>query len=229
MNHTIKATAIAIGIFLLAMMVDIGLRMAAPAAVEAHPWLEQFALKTALAGLSLVAMRLFTGGLRPSGFQRPTKKVRWLPVWAPALGMGALATVLVLGAGKHGLNSIFASYGFAGIVFWVWFYSSVTEEIFVRGWFQTYVAQGAGPEVAASALLFGAMHIGLIRKVDPWSVTVIVCCAILLGWIAAKLRREYASLLPAIVAHMSFNVGGAVGGILFAIVYRIRTGHLPLQ
>jgi membrane protease YdiL (CAAX protease family) len=190
-------------------------------------------LKSFLAGLSLAAIALF-GRKRWAdyGFRR-AQGVPWLRVLSLALALGAAGSIVVLLGGGKGLTAVVAGYGFPAIVFWIWFYSSMTEEIFTRGWYQTYLREapgGANVAMMASAVLFGAMHLTLlIRGIDHWTVAVIVVFAILLGRFAAGLRQRYDSLVPAIGAHIGFNVGGLFGGILYTVGYRIATGHLPVH
>jgi hypothetical protein len=51
----------------------------------------------------------------------------------------------------------------------------------------------------------------------------------MVGIWAGLLRNPFNSLAPAVVAHIAFNVGGAVGGVIFVIAYRLATGHVPPQ
>ncbi len=231
-GRLVTGTAISIAIFVGSALVTGWFRKLNTALDAAHPWISQFVLKTLMVALSAAAVALF-GGRRWADYGfRKAKNVRWRAVLTPALGLGAVASLVVLLGGGKGLTSQVAGYGFLGIVFWIWFYSSVTEEIFTRGWYQSYLREGTGARVAmaASAMLFGAMHLSLlIRGVDHWSVTVIVVSAGVLGWFAASLRQRYESLVPAIGAHIGFNVGGVLGGVLYTIGYRISTGHLPVQ
>lgn len=48
------------------------------------------------------------------------------------------------------------------------------------------------------------------------------------GIVAARLRERHASLVPAIAAHVAFNVGGFVVAIVVQIVAVVATGR-PLQ
>jgi membrane protease YdiL (CAAX protease family) len=228
-------TAVSIVIFVVSALITGAFRNSNPAADAAHPWISQFVLKSLLAGLSLAAIAVF-GGRRWAdyGFQR-AKNVRWTSVLGPALAMGAAGSIVILLGGGEGLTKVVEGYGFPAIVFWIWFYSSVTEEIFTRAWYQSYLrdglgARGATVAMTASAALFAAMHLSLLlRGIDRWTVAVIVVFAALLGRFAAGLRQRYESLAPAIGAHIGFNVGGLLGGVVYTIGYRITTGHLPVR
>jgi membrane protease YdiL (CAAX protease family) len=228
MTTLVRAIPLAAGILGLAFGVQALVSNTLPELVAAHPWIDQFTMKTTLVAASLGAIVLWNReGLAGSGFRCPQSKVNWTTVWAPAALMGASAAVVILLGGSSGLKPVYGNYGLGGIVFWIWVYSSITEEVFTRGWFQTYVAQYTRHAVAASAILFGGMHLSLISRVDPWALGVIITGATLLGWLTAVLRQRHGSLLPPLVAHVAFNVGGFLGGIGYTIAYRLATGELP--
>jgi membrane protease YdiL (CAAX protease family) len=121
-------------------------------------------------------------------------------------------------------------------VLWVWIVSSVVEEIFCRGWFQSLAAglDAGDPRAARAAViwstaLFGSLHFVLLAGgIDLGTFAVILVSVTTLGYVCALARARSGSLVPAITAHVAFNVGGGfVGGLLYAIVYRIATGRLP--
>jgi membrane protease YdiL (CAAX protease family) len=142
-----------------------------------------------------------------------------------AFALGAAATVCILALGLEGLQKVMKGYTFPQIVLCVWIWSSLVEEIFVRGWVQSTIArQGASPrlQVLLSAALFGSMHLGLLRVgVEAASVAAIVTSTFLLGLICATLRQRTNSLFPAIYAHIAFNVGGLFGGIVTVIARKL--------
>lgn len=101
-------------------------------------------------------------------------------------------------------------------VVFIWIYASMSEEVLTRGLLQTMLTRGWGAgsgkhwlslPSALSGLFFGAMHIVLIRSMGPAAVPVIVM-ATLLGFVAARYRESTGSLIPAVVVHALFNVGG---------------------
>lgn len=106
------------------------------------------------------------------------------------------------------------------LVVFVWFYASICEEILTRGLLQSLVSgpssEGALPPrlsmpVLVSALFFGAMHLMLFDSMGPYAV-IPVLLATLLGFLAAKYRETTGSLIPAIIVHTLFNVGGMLPG-----------------
>ena len=79
-----------------------------------------------------------------------------------------------------------------------------------------------------SAALFGAMHLPLLfADIEIAAVVVILLSVTALGYICAMARARTGSLRPAILAHMMFNVGGFLAGVIYTIAYRVVTGHLP--
>ena len=201
--------------------------------LESVPWLEHFIVKSVLLGLALAAMARDGRGWREFGFRRPETWRRKL-LWA-GVGLGLGASLLILATPARGMGVMFERFTLLAMVLSVWVYSSVTEEIFARGWFQGALAhrgegdaRSASAIVAASAVLFGSMHLSLLRVgADAWTVGIVVVATTLLGWAAAVARRQSGSLGPAILVHVLFNVGGFVAGVLFAIATIARTGKPP--
>lgn len=111
------------------------------------------------------------------------------------------------------------------IVLFVWVLASISEEIAVRGLFQSlayknFIGSPTGKwyrlsiQVIFSGLLFGAMHLGLLRRMGAEAVPVIVLTTIL-GIVTAKYRETTGSIVPAILIHMMFNIGGQLPGWIF--------------
>ena len=163
------------------------------------------------------------------GFQR-SADVPWSRTILTGLALGAATSLLVLLAGGRGMQSVLGTMRFWQIVLVIWIGSSVSEEIFTRGW-----AQGALDRwratmvpVLVPALLFGSMHATLInRGVDGITTTVIVLGVTVLGVLAGRLRARYGGLSPAIAIHIAFNVGGIFGGLIYVVGYRVLVGKIP--
>ena len=114
-------------------------------------------------------------------------------------------------------------------------------EVLVRGYVQSYleplsvVAFGIGRlkvslPVLLSALFFSLMHLLLFATdTHPVTIGVILVFTFLLGLVAARQRERTGSILPAITTHMSFNVGGAIGGILFVIANVVLLGRTTAE
>jgi membrane protease YdiL (CAAX protease family) len=89
----------------------------------------------------------------------------------------------------------------------------IQEEAIFRGLLQTTLATGAAPPTAPSAkyglaasllvaLLFGCIHLVIGRYT--------ALAAFILGAIAGEFRRRSGSLVPAIICHAFFNLGGII-------------------
>lgn len=106
------------------------------------------------------------------------------------------------------------------LIVFVWIYASVCEEVLTRGLLQSLIggwgiASGRAARfsvpVLVSGLFFGAMHLVLIRSMGATAAVPIVL-ATLLGFLAARYRESTGSLIPAIIVHALFNVGGMLPG-----------------
>ncbi len=206
--------------------------------IATRAWETQFVPKTGMIIFAIAAIAVSGSGFRAAGFQRPVGKGWvWRSILIGAL-IGGITTVLIRATPARGMTFL-RQLGFGGIVLWVWFYSSIAEEIFVRGWFQSALAFSAERRVTvfrkafsvpvlASGILFGMLHLSLlVRGVDGWTVAITVLATTLLGLLAADLRERFDSLLPPVVAHVAFNVGGMVAAILTVILTMVITGHPP--
>jgi membrane protease YdiL (CAAX protease family) len=201
--------------------------------LDAVPWLGHFIVKTVLVGLAFAAMAYDGRPPAAFGFRRSLPWRRRLLL--AGLGSGVLASVLVLVSPARGMSALFEGFGFVALVLSIWIYSSVTEEVFTRGWYQSAVmpageieAASRHPAIISSAILFGSMHLSLLwMGADLWTVAIIVTASSLLGWVAAVARHQSGSLIPAILVHMLFNVGGFIAGVLYVIVTIARTGNPP--
>ncbi|HHI03694.1 MAG TPA: CPBP family intramembrane metalloprotease [candidate division Zixibacteria bacterium] len=96
-------------------------------------------------------------------------------------------------------------------------FASICEEIFYRGliysflepfkkhrfrFFKSYISL----PVTVCALMFGLGHLCLLGSMSYVIVISIVVSATLLGFIAGYYREKTGSLLPAIAAHITFNI-----------------------
>jgi membrane protease YdiL (CAAX protease family) len=225
------AFGLALGVFVAAILAS----RAVPGSVTArHPWARQAVSQGLMAAFALGAMAASKRPLAEFGFRRPAPARGRFLLWG--LGLGAASTGLILGLGLRGLRGYLAAYGLPGIVLWIWIVSSVVEELFCRGWFQTIVAAGEGNSdggrtsaaVMWSAALFGTMHLALLfGDVEIAAVMVIVPSVTALGYVCATARARTGSLRPAIAAHVLFNVGGLLAGVVYTVAYRVATGHMP--
>jgi membrane protease YdiL (CAAX protease family) len=200
-------------------------------AAAAHQLLLKSLLVFASFALIAVSRRRVPGTY---GFQR-ARGVPWGRTLITGVGLGASASLLILLLGGSGMQTALESMRFWQIVLIVWIGSSVSEEIFTRGWAQGALEPWRGVSYAGysipvitSAVLFGSMHATLFRRgVDAITTVVVLLATTLLGLIAGKLRERHHGIMPAITLHFCFNAGGAVGGALYVLTYRAITGRLP--
>ena len=124
--------------------------------------------------------------------------------------------MLAPGAGKA--PAPFAMLSEVQIVVFVWIYSSVCEEVLTRGLLQTLVSPHTPTPstrivlttpIVVSALFFAAMHLVLVPSMGPAAAVPIVL-ALCLGLVAGYYRQVSGSLVPAILVHALFNIGGTL-------------------
>ncbi len=108
---------------------------------------------------------------------------------------------------------------FLSSIILVWIIASSVEEIFYRGFLQTYLEplKDIGLKlgkvylslpVILAAVMFGFMHLCL-KGMLPWAmVRFIIFSATVLGLIAGYYREKTDSLIPAYFVHLTFNVVG---------------------
>ena len=106
-------------------------------------------------------------------------------------------------------------------ILFIWIYSSISEEIFTRGLLQSFLSPVTkygfvlakkwriSLPVLFSGFYFGAMHIVLVKRIGP-AVLMVMTMAACLGVVAGYHREKTDSLIPAIIIHALFNIGGAL-------------------
>ena len=230
--NPLAAFGLALGVILAATLAA----MALPKSVTTqYPWARQAVTQGLMAAAALGAMTISGRPLAEFGFRRPTPAKGHFKLWGLVLGAASAGVILALGL--SGMRARLAAYGLAGIVLWIWVISSIVEEVFCRGWFQSLVS-GAGEsdshgehtraEIMWSAALFGTMHLPLLlADIEIGAIVVILLSVTALGYVCATARARTGSLRPAIAAHVMFNVGGFLAGVIYTIAYRVATGHLP--
>ena len=170
------------------------------------------ALSIALAAL-LTKGRLALYGFTIGSYRFHPRVLLW------ALPTSVLSVMEYVGSRMHpGVpNDPFPQSKLATVLF-IWIYASVCEEVFMRGLFQSMLAPLRGSRlrigslsapVLASGLVFGAMHVVLWRFMGVRALVPMIL-GVGLGTVAARYREKTGSLLPGILIHALFNIGGAV-------------------
>ncbi len=153
------------------------------------------------------------------GFTRGTYRFRpTILLWVlPTAVLSLLSTVV---SGGPEPTDVLVGRAELQLVIFVWVYASICEEALTRGLLQTLISgdSRARPKAArfsmpvvVSGLLFGAMHLVLIDSMGPMAAVPVVL-ATLLGFLAARYREVTGSLIPAMIVHALFNVGGMLPG-----------------
>ena len=130
--NPLAAFGLALGVFVAAFLAAEAL----PESVTTqYPWARQAVTQGLMAAVALGAMAASRRPLAEFGFRRPAPAQGHFKLWG--LALGAASTGVILAFGLRGMRGHLAAYGLPGIVLWIWVISSVVEELFCRGWFQT--------------------------------------------------------------------------------------------
>lgn len=228
--NPIVAFGLALGVFVVTTLVG----KSVPESVTSHiPWARQVVGQGLMVAVAFAAMAVSGRPFAEFGFRRPVPAKGHFILCG--LALGAASTGIILALGLKGMRGVMGRYGLPNIILWVWLFSSTVEEVFCRGWFQSLVAGADKSDahrtrmaIISSAALFGSMHLALLFSgMEIAAVALIVLSVTALGYVCATARARTGSLLPAIAAHMMFNVGGFLAGMIYTIGFRIATGHLP--
>jgi membrane protease YdiL (CAAX protease family) len=200
-------------------------------AVEGSPeWMSVFINYAIMLAVSLIlVVASSTGDPSRFGFTRPKigGGYRAGIIWGIVLGV--LASSVTLTARAGGMSPL-KGLSFVQIVLLVWVLASIAEETLVRGYVQSYLEPlmdrgfsvlhlRISLPVIMSAVFFALMHIILLATGTSFLTTyIVVVFAFFLGLVAAYQRERTGSILPAIAAHVSFNIGGVIGGAICVIL-----------
>jgi membrane protease YdiL (CAAX protease family) len=224
---------LSVGILLIVGVAALGMRVVPsipPVSrfFETRVWLTgndvtQFVFLTASLALVLALSRGHGSlyGLRWVPWPAISRAVRAsLPV---ALVVGGVATAGTLASRAVGglEGDVVPSGGeFLKLVVSIWIGASISEELFFRGLVQGFLsplgARGFAIRgirlslpVTIAAVAFGLGHVGLLGTLPPPAVAFVMVTATILGIIAGRHREATGSVVPAIAAHMTFNIVGA--------------------
>ena len=180
------------------------------------PWLGAFITHSFMCGLSFMIIALLTKGrIRDYGFTRGKFRLTaGIFLWVIPTAILSIIGFFVSRSGAE----IKPDFDFSPLhsVIFVWIYASTCEEVFTRGLLQSFlsplVPYGVNLSqklrlslpVLFSGLYFGLMHIVAIDKMGP----PVIILTSLLGIVAGYYREKTDSLIPAIIIHALFNIGG---------------------
>jgi membrane protease YdiL (CAAX protease family) len=177
-----------------------------------------FITHTIILILSLALIRAFSKG-RPGRFGLTRGTYRFRPrilLWV--LPTAVLTGLALLASPPDTHDPVFLDLDRLQHIIFVWVYASITEELLTRGLLQTLLYSGYRSDtvtrrlsmpVILSALFFGAMHLPLLKSMGAAAVPAIVL-SVFLGYVAGRYRESSGSIIPAIIIHMLFNIGGTL-------------------
>lgn len=212
----LRATAMAAAVAVLALFTP---RIIGSSESSSVP--PSLVIHTVMLGLSVVlSLWLTKGQIAKFGFTTGTFRLKPAYfLWV--LPMSILTTLQFVGSRSGALPNQMGPQSVIDVVLLVWIYASVCEEVFVRGPYQSCLAPIAHYRVAVfrkwslsapimlSGLFFGAMHVVVWPRMGPKTLA-IIGLALTLGIIAGYYREKTGSLVPAILIHALFNIGGTL-------------------
>ena len=170
----------------------------------------------------LLIIILNKGNLREYGFNwnrnYPFFKIVFL-----SLAIGFISSLIILLINTPSIEFT-PTKGFTLIeqIAYIWIWASICEEVFTRGLIQGFLSplKHIGIKISkyffslpviVGAIFFGAMHLMLLSMgVNTSIVLNIVIFGIILGLIAGYYKEKSNSLVPAIIVHACFNIGGSI-------------------
>jgi len=175
----------------------------------------------------LAILLVNNGSIKGYGFNLSTIKIGYLKFSFKVIGITLASflfgAILFMGI----LNRVFPTGNSTGfpeqnsiiqMVLTIWIWSSICEEVFVRGLIQGFIQHlqnirifRLSLPVIISGFFFGAMHLSLISMgMGAWYVTFIVFNTTVIGLVAAYYREKTNSIIPAFWVHLLANFVGSI-------------------
>ena len=189
--------------------------------MQSKPWLSSFINHSAMLIFSILLILIINkGNLSKYGFKMG-KSVSWKSIIPLGLAFGIIGSIIQSNIPGKGLTFV-GEFTFLQVIIFVWFYASICEEILTRGLMQGYLAPltkygfnvfgfRISIPMLVSALFFAAMHLMLLTmSIDKLTVFNIVFFGFILGLFAGYYREKSGSIIPAIIVHILFNIGGTL-------------------
>ncbi len=182
----------------------------------------------------LLILAVNKGSLKKYGFNKP-KDIKYLKMIFITIGITAGAFIFGMFLFMGILSHIFPTENTTGfpeqkslieMILTVWIWSSICEEVLVRGLVQSFMQHlkskkflGLSLPVLISGLFFGAMHLSLLFVgMGHWFVSSIVFFTTIIGLLAAYYREKSDSLLPPVIIHILANFVGSIPLIITMII-----------
>lgn len=236
-SRTVTALAVALGIFIVAVVLP---KLVLTGAIPRLATTQGLELLLSLAAIMVIGKGRFSeyGFRRPLATRPDGTRTRWIVISLMAPLLGIAAALSILGLGGKG-NPVVRSLTLPQIVLFVWVSSSLIEEVFTRGFLQGHLSSLSGRylrllsvrvelPVLISAVFFACMHLVLLLSgIDAVTMVVTFLFTLSIGLAAGYLRATTESLIPAFAVHILANVGGVIGGIIYAVFSLLTGGKLP--
>jgi membrane protease YdiL (CAAX protease family) len=193
------------------------------------PWAVRNSVPTqaAFLVLSLLLIRILgRGKFRTYGFRLPGLKPLGMAVLVSAIAMVAFMIVMMLAMVAVGPKMPVEGpgptrFGLLNTIIAVWLIASTCEEFFYRGLLLGFLAPLTrfglkigrlylSVPVIFCAIAFGLGHLCLLGKISNVLLPGILISTTLGGFIAGYYREKSGSIVPAIAAHMTFNIVGTM-------------------
>ncbi|MCK4663714.1 MAG: CPBP family intramembrane metalloprotease [Bacteroidales bacterium] len=189
---------------------------------------KNFIFKLFMLILSVIIILLLNGGkLYSYGFNKG-KNVNYARIiWISfILSIICLVIVIILNIFYFVITKTepkgFDAAPFYQTIIFVWLWSSICEEVLSRGLIQGFLEplvkfkiyvfkKNISLPVFVAALFFSCMHLSLLKTGMSLSLVIgILISTFILGIIAGYYREKTGSLIPAILCHIVFNIGGSL-------------------
>lgn len=171
--------------------------------VRSHRWLPSLVLVATLIASSLVLLLRDQISWNAAGICFPIYPTSWAFSLLAVLGIQVVGTIVL--ALLNAPDTFASSLSTPERIVWVCALIPLSEELFLRGWFQTAYLRASRPTsaVLASAAVFAAMHLFVSTSLSRTVPT--VCAAFLSGVVYARVRQASGSIAPAVFMHAAFN------------------------
>jgi membrane protease YdiL (CAAX protease family) len=197
------------------------------------PYWGNVVLKFFMLVLSIGTILLLNkGNLKSYGFQR-SKNIRYIPFVLKVSAISAASfifsflvfMVLLSNLFPTANHQTFENENIVVTIFTVWIWSSLCEEVLVRGVVQGFIQHlrhikifKLSLPVVVSGLFFGSLHAFLFLFMSCWFAAFIVFDTIVMGMVAAYYREKSESIIPAFWVHFIANVIGCTP-LLFKFIF----------
>jgi len=196
---------------------------------QSKPWIGPFINHTTMMAISIIVMLILSKGkISIYGF-KIGENVQLKQIALVSLGIGIIGALIQSSLPGKSLAFI-EKYSFLQVVIVIWIYASICEEVLTRGLIQGYLMPltkygfavfklRISVPVLVGALFFASMHIMLLTMgIATFTVITIVLFALILGIIAGYHREKTGSIIPAIIVHILFNLGGSFTGFIIGLL-----------